>query len=128
MNIDQAKKKLDRLLESGSNISDSFHLGRVGFRKHTKKYLNSIESSIDKSIEIGRLREFIKLEESKLNYNPKKFKDKFYSNASELIKGEMYNDIDYGAVEVIKINKNTVTIKTLSGYTENRNPNFIYKK
>lgn len=128
MNIDQAKQKLDKLLESGSNIYDSFHLGRVGFRKHTKKYLNSIDKSIDKAIEIGRLQEFIKIEENKLNYNQKIFNHKFYSKSSELMKGEMYQDIDYGAVEVIKINKNTVAIKTFSGYTENRKPNFIYRK
>jgi len=128
MNIDQAKEKLKKLLESGSKISDSFHLGRVGFRKHTKKYFASIDKSIDDSLEMGKLQEFIKQEENKLKYNPRIFNDKFYSNASDLIINEIYNDIDYGFIQVIKVNKNTVTIKTSSGYTETRKPSFIYRK
>ena len=128
MDIIKAKIKLEKLLKPENNLSNSFYLGRVGFRRPSKRYNQSIEKSIDNAIEISRLSKMINDAEIIATRQLKPKANKFYSLTSELIKGEQYEDVDYGLVEVIKINKNTVTIKTKSGYTENRKPGFIYIK
>ena len=129
MNLEQAKLKLQSLMNrDNGGVAQSFHLGRVGFRKHTKKYLQGIDKSIDVALEIGKLKEFIKQEETKAEIKANPRPSKYYSMPSEMVKGEQYNDSSFGWVTVIKINKNTVTIKTESGYRESRAATLIYKK
>ncbi len=126
LTIEEAQNKLDKLLAKTDNLSNAFHMGRVGFRKHTKRYLYSIDKSIDDALEIVRLRQFIEYQKN----NPENLivKNKYYESTNEMIKGEKYFDSSFGLITVVKINKNTVTIQTDSGYTETRKPSLIYKK
>jgi hypothetical protein len=129
MNIEKAKERLAKIEAALNNnrLSDSFHLGRVGFRKHTKKYLNSIEKRIDMSIEASRLKEKIEEYERKQTIVIDLSKSLYYSEPSELLVGRIYQDYIYGRVTVIKRNKKTVTLKTGTGFTFTREPKFIFK-
>lgn len=129
MNIDKAKKRLAQIEASLNNnrLTESFHLGRVGFRKPTKKYLNSIDKSIDMSIEASRLKEQIEDYERKQTIVVDYSKSLYYSEPSELLEGRVYQDCIYGRVTVVKRNKKTVTLKTGTGFTFTREPKFIFK-
>lgn len=69
MTIEQAKEKLSSLTSRKDNLLESFHGGKVGFRKDTKKHNQEQERQINAAIEISNLRKFIEAEELKKAYN-----------------------------------------------------------
>lgn len=127
MTLDQAKEKIKKIEGRKDPLSSAFVGGRVGFRKPTKKYRQEIERKFNEAAEHVRLKDFIEHEERKIfiKENPKP--SPYYSCASELEAGKIYEDCFLGKVIVIRINKATVTIKTASGFTETRKPHFIFK-
>lgn len=128
LTLEQAKQKLKALQLQSSGGVEGFHLGRVGFRKHTKKYLSSIDRSINRVLEIGRLREFIKSEEQKELRRTEPIKPSIYiEDITQIEVGKRYRHVFLGTVMVIKINKSTIKVVTDSGYSENSKPNYFYK-
>ena len=127
MTLEQAKEKLERMQSRKDPLLSAFYGGRVGFRKPTKKYKQEIERSLIEAREISKLIDFIAKEEQKelVENNPQP--SRYYSSVDEIQVGNKYYDSQYGLVIVKRINKNTVTIQTASGYTERRSPHFIYR-
>lgn len=127
MTIEQAEKRLSEINGKSDPMLNAFYGGRVGFRKYTKRDNQRFDRELRGATESVKLREFIASEELKaqLKANPKP--SLYYENVNQIEVGKRYNDCSFGLITVIKRNKYTVTIKTISGYTEPRQPHFIYK-
>ncbi len=128
LTIEQAKKRLEQINGIKDPLSAAFVGGRVGFRKDTKKQNSYIDRTLKIACESVKLRQFIDNEETKQQIKDNPRPSPYCSLVEEIKLNEFYEDCTYGMVQIIRKNKNTVTIKTTSGYTETRKPTFIFKK
>ena len=127
MTIEQAKEKLKRIEGKKDPLLSAFYGGRVGFRKHSKRYAQEIDRTVKEACEAVKLREFIEREENKLKPQPVK-PAPYFQDVADIIPGRTYRDCIFGPVLIVRKNKNTVTIQTESGYKETRKPHFIFKE
>jgi len=122
--IQRLKNKLGKLksiLYSESDIKKSFYGGMVGFKKglSKRKHENSVNRELNQYIELKDVEEKI----NKLENPIKRSKSKLIDPKTLKIGDKKYW---FGIeVEVIKVNKKTVTIQTLNGYKEAVKPNLL---
>ncbi len=72
MTLERARAKLAQLQNRYDTdpLAKSFYMGRVGYRKQTKRYLQSIDKGIDDAILIGKLQAFINHKEIEASRPP----------------------------------------------------------
>lgn len=127
LSVEKLKEKRDKLkslINKPDDLSQSFYGGMVGFKSGTAK--KKWEKSIDR--ELRQLKELDELEEKiKRLENPYKRTKAIEQNPNEWSIGEKGKDSFNNVVEVLKINKKTITIQYSGGFTESIKPHLLTK-
>lgn len=128
---DKLQRQIDKLHQKDgylNEVSKHFHLGTVGGSgKNNAKLDQRREASINRSIEAGKLiKERIDIDkqieyiESGKQQSREQAKENMQQKLRSAQVGDLVLDSAFGWVKVIRVNKNTLTIQTTSGYKEAR--------
>lgn len=118
------RNKLEFLLNKEDDLKKSFYGGMVGFKNGTNK--KKWENKISKELELFKELELVKAKIEKLQ-NPLKSKKAIELNPNIFKVGDFAFETFNNKVEIIKINKKTVTIKYEGGLKETIKPHLLKK-